>query len=105
DEEGGLRRRQIRIILVVSRNRNEDDVVARLTEEIAERLHQADDAIRVAVNLNLFVERVFVRKERVRHVNSENTDVGTRFHIAVTNPATAINVLRMDELIIRCRAD
>src|SRR6266851_4368431 len=58
------------IVFVKRGNRNVDLIVARLTKDLAERFHHADDLKRVPGDLQFFVQRVFIGKERAHKILS-----------------------------------
>jgi len=46
-----------------------------LAEEVSQRLHDADDAERIALNPHFLVDGIFERKQRLLHINTDDQDV------------------------------
>src|SRR5437879_13776358 len=63
------------IILLKSGDRNVELVIARLTQNLAERLHHANNQKRTARNLQFFLQRILVRKERLNDIAPKHADV------------------------------
>src|SRR5215213_450577 len=100
DEEDDEGRLDVAPVLVEARQRDEDRVVARLAEEVPQRLHHADDAEGRAVNLYLLPQRLLVREERAHNVLRQHGDVLPARDVRVGDEAPALYELRERVLVL-----
>src|SRR5215213_1053891 len=100
DEEDDEGRLDVAPVLVEARQRDEDRVVARLAEEVPQRLHHADDAEGRPLDLYLLPQRVFVGEERAHHVLRQNGYVLAPDHVGRVDGAAALDVLRERVLVL-----
>ena len=94
DEEDDEGRLDVAPVLVEGCEWDEDGVVARLPEEVPQRLHHADDAKGSALDFYLLAQRVFVGEERAHNVLSEHRDVLAPDEVGLGDEATTPDVLR-----------
>src|SRR6185369_16860384 len=100
-KEHDFRERSIGIVLIERSDRNKDRVVARLPEEITKRFHHTHDSKRIAVDSDFLVERIFIRKECLLHVDADDHDIGPVLHVDLVDETTARDVLRLHKLVVR----
>src|SRR5947209_1386270 len=99
DGEGGVAHLVARVELIESAQRDEDEVVARVAEEGAERLHDADDAEGDGVDLKLLVDGRQVGEEGARHVLPEHADVDAALEVRLADEVAVAEVVRVRILV------
>src|SRR5207237_1025870 len=72
----------------------------RLTQNLAKRLHHANNQKRTTRNLQFFLQRILVRKKRLNDIAPKHADVRALLHVQFADEATITDVARHREFIM-----